>query len=189
MRREVCGIAKEIPLTTLVGGGIAGLRAGSTKVSAGVCDVPRCAGLNDGGSIDGPAFEHLSKALDTGNAVGPRDGQTMADVESAGSIELPAKVPVTIERNDVAAPSTLARIDGQSMSIGVARSERQPMEVTGGEDRLQAVVIGLIEVSIIVDESKIRVLAAVRPGVLLVRSADLAARGNCPRLWYRKYRI
>src|SRR5438874_10847515 len=119
MRSEVSRVPKEIPLTALVRRGVTGLCTGSTKVSAGICDVPRCAGLNDGGSINGPALEHLCKALDTGNAVGPRDGQTMADVESAGSIELPTKVPITIERNDVAAPSTLARIDGQSMSIGV----------------------------------------------------------------------
>src|SRR5260370_23538463 len=103
--------------------------------------MPRRAGLDDGGAVDGPALEHLAKALDARDGVGSRDRQAVPDVEGSRRVKLSVEISIAIERNDVAAAGTLTGIDGQSVREGVTGGQGQAVEVSGGKDGLQPIVI------------------------------------------------
>src|ERR1700731_169998 len=79
----------------------------------------------------------------------------MAHVEGRASVELAAEAAVAVSRNHETTACALVGGFAERVGISVTACERKPMIVAGGNYRLQSVVTGGIQVSVIIDELQI----------------------------------
>src|SRR4029077_19916872 len=118
---------------------------------------PRLGGLKGHDGVELPAFQQLSIACLPGNSVSGRNREAVPDVEVAAGV-LRASILGILWGDRLEVQGTVV----EAMTVRVTCGEFQPVRSPLGQRRLQAVVVGTVEVIYEVNDSQVGKFAGIR---------------------------
>src|SRR5215472_2114044 len=124
--------------------------AGAADVGARVNGAPRLSAVDADDGVDLPTLKELREGLDVGNLVSEREGEAVAHVEVAAGIFVLRSGAIHGQAGTGAEIPVGADIV-ESMGVGVAHEETEPVIVTTGQSDLKGVVVGAIDVADLID--------------------------------------